>query len=225
MIFAVRSTFASLDSRGMHISFAEAPPAPAIPGFASAFLYARWQRSRIDLSMFEPDASCILVERRKIGDVSRAEFAYGYDSPGGKRPLVLLGAIDAWPAFSPTSDRRWTMENLVARYGDISFGVSHSLEDLDDGRRYPAAPVAPAPPPPRPPAPPPRPPAPPATPPRPPPPATGPLTYLRDPASTAPRRRITVVVYNKIRGYLDWLRPDFVQDARTTCSTEFVFTD
>ena len=87
-----------------------------------------------------------------------------------------------------------------------------------------AAPVAPAPPPPRPPAPPPRPPAPPATPPRPPP-ATGPLTYLRDPASTAPRRRITVVVYNKIRGYLDWLRPDFVNDARTKCSTECVFTD
>jgi len=89
--------------------------------------------------------------------------------------------------------------------------------------RAPPPPVAPAPPPPRPPATPPRPPPPPA-PPRPPP-ATGPLTYLRDPTSNAPRRRITVVVYNKIRGYLDWLRPDFVNDARTKCSTECVFTD
>ena len=53
----------------------------------------------------------------------------------------------------------------------------------------------------------------------------GPLAYLKDPTSTAPRRRITVVVYNKIRGYLDWLRPDFVNDARTKCSTECVFTD
>ena len=91
-----------------------------------------------------------------------------------------------------------------------------------------AVPVAPAPPPPRPPvAPAPVAPAPaaPATPPRRPPPATGPLTYLRDPTSNAPRRRITVVVYNKIRGYLDWLRPDFVNDARTKCSTECVFTD
>ena len=77
------------------------------------------------------------------------------------------------------------------------------------------APAAPAPPPPRPPATPPRPSPPPATP-RPPS-SSGPLAYLRDPASNAPRRRITVVVYNKIRGYLDWLRPDFVNDARNKC--------
>lgn len=51
------------------------------------------------------------------------------------------------------------------------------------------------------------------------------LTYLRDPTSPTPRRRITVVVHNKIRGYLDWLRPDFVNDARQKCSTECVFTE
>jgi hypothetical protein len=97
--------------------------------------------------------------------------------------------------------------------------------------RASSAPVAPAPPPPRPPvapapaAPAPAAPAPPPPAPPRPPPATGPLTYLRDPTSNAPRRRITVVVYNKIRGYLDWLRPDFVNDARQKCSTECVFTD
>lgn len=34
-----------------------------------------------------------------------------------------------------------------------------------------------------------------------------------------------VLVWNKIRGFLDWLRPDFVKDAREKCSTECVFTD
>lgn len=34
-----------------------------------------------------------------------------------------------------------------------------------------------------------------------------------------------MVVHNKIRGYLDWLRPDFVNDARQKCSTECVFTE
>ena len=44
-------------------------------------------------------------------------------------------------------------------------------------------------------------------------------------ASSAPRRTIRVVVYNKIKGYLDWLRPDFVTDARSKCSTECVFSE
>ena len=48
--------------------------------------------------------------------------------------------------------------------------------------------------------------------------------YLKKPGA-APRRRVTVVVWNKIRGFLDWLRPDFVKDARSKCSTECIFTD
>ena len=31
---------------------------------------------------------------------------------------------------------------------------------------------------------------------------------------------MTVVVWNKIRGFLDWLRADFLSDARNKCSTE-----
>ncbi|KAJ1453683.1 hypothetical protein M885DRAFT_523950 [Pelagophyceae sp. CCMP2097] len=57
---------------------------------------------------------------------------------------------------------------------------------------------------------------------------TGPLNarpYLRDASSTAPRRVINVVVYNKIKGYLDWLRPDFVDAAKTQCSTECRFSE
>ncbi|KAJ8608489.1 hypothetical protein CTAYLR_005728 [Chrysophaeum taylorii] len=48
------------------------------------------------------------------------------------------------------------------------------------------------------------------------------LPYMR--RGDAPRRRIEVVVWNKIRGFLDWLRPDFVTSARERCSTECVFT-
>ena len=51
------------------------------------------------------------------------------------------------------------------------------------------------------------------------------LPYLRDPSSRAPRRRIKVVVYNKIAGYLDWLRQDFVSAAQHKCSTECIFTN
>ena len=34
-----------------------------------------------------------------------------------------------------------------------------------------------------------------------------------------------MLVWNKIRGFLDWLREDFVKDARAKCSTECVFTE
>ena len=34
------------------------------------------------------------------------------------------------------------------------------------------------------------------------------------------RPKVTVVVWNKIRGFLDWLRADFLSDARNKCSTE-----
>ncbi|CAN0427305.1 unnamed protein product, partial [Pylaiella littoralis] len=38
------------------------------------------------------------------------------------------------------------------------------------------------------------------------------------------RDRAIVVVWNKIEGWVDYLRPSFVADARETCSTECVFT-
>jgi len=31
-------------------------------------------------------------------------------------------------------------------------------------------------------------------------------------------------VWNKIAGFVDWLRPDFLRDALEKCSTECVFT-
>ena len=50
-----------------------------------------------------------------------------------------------------------------------------------------------------------------------------------EPESTSlDRRRQTPKLrqrYNKIRGYLDWLRADFVKDAREKCSTECVFAE
>lgn len=48
--------------------------------------------------------------------------------------------------------------------------------------------------------------------------------YLND-HSGQPRRKVTVLVWNKIRGFLDWLRPDFIKDAREKCSTECIFTE
>lgn len=36
--------------------------------------------------------------------------------------------------------------------------------------------------------------------------------------------RVTVLVWNQINGYVDWLRHDFLNDARTKCSTECHFT-
>lgn len=46
--------------------------------------------------------------------------------------------------------------------------------------------------------------------------------YLRKGSET--RRRVEVVIWNRIRGFLDWLRPDFVSEAREKCSTECIFT-
>jgi hypothetical protein len=54
----------------------------------------------------------------------------------------------------------------------------------------------------------------------------GAFQYLKhDGVDGQPRRKVTVVVWNKIRGFLDWLRADFVKDARTKCSTECIFTE
>jgi hypothetical protein len=36
--------------------------------------------------------------------------------------------------------------------------------------------------------------------------------------------RVTVLVWNQINGYVDWLRQEFLNDARTKCSTECHFT-
>lgn len=52
-----------------------------------------------------------------------------------------------------------------------------------------------------------------------------PFVYLRSEGDQGPRRRVTVLVWNKIRGFLDWLRDDFTNDAKNKCSTECVFTD
>lgn len=51
------------------------------------------------------------------------------------------------------------------------------------------------------------------------------FAYLKNPSASGNRRKVTVVVWNKIRGFLDWLRPDFTSAAREQCSTECIFTD
>ena len=47
-------------------------------------------------------------------------------------------------------------------------------------------------------------------------------TYLWDGVSKRPK--VKIVVWNKIAGYLDWLRDDFTSAARQRCSTECIFT-
>lgn len=51
--------------------------------------------------------------------------------------------------------------------------------------------------------------------------ATDGRAYMRH---EGPRPRVEVVVWNKIKGFLDWLHPDFVTAARERCSTECIFT-
>lgn len=52
-----------------------------------------------------------------------------------------------------------------------------------------------------------------------------PFPYLLPAGGSSQNRpKVTVLVWNKIKGYLDWLRDDFTRDALQHCSTECVFT-
>ncbi|CAL1390313.1 unnamed protein product [Linum trigynum] len=81
-------------------------------GFNSLFLYRRLYRCYTTLDGFNFDGGN--VERKM--DISLGEFRHQYD---GKKPVLLLGLTDSWPARSS-----WTIDQLTAKYGDKSFRIS-----------------------------------------------------------------------------------------------------
>ncbi|KAL3733117.1 hypothetical protein ACJRO7_022611 [Eucalyptus globulus] len=81
-------------------------------GFNSLFLYRRLYRCHTTLNGFSVDSGN--VERKN--DISLEEFRHEYD---GKKPVLLTGLADTWPAKSP-----WTIDQLLCKYGDTPFRIS-----------------------------------------------------------------------------------------------------
>ncbi|GAV83265.1 LOW QUALITY PROTEIN: F-box domain-containing protein/Cupin_8 domain-containing protein, partial [Cephalotus follicularis] len=81
-------------------------------GFDSLFLYRRFYRCHTTLNGFSFDDANI--ERKK--DLSAEEFYHEYD---GKKPVLLTGLADAWPARSI-----WKLDQLMQNYGDTIFKIS-----------------------------------------------------------------------------------------------------
>ncbi|KAI9097565.1 hypothetical protein K1719_025336 [Acacia pycnantha] len=82
-------------------------------GFNSLYLYRRLYRCHAKLDAFYVDNGN--VERRK--DISLEDFRDEYD---GKKPVMLTGLADAWPAR-----HKWTTDQLLINYGDVAFKISH----------------------------------------------------------------------------------------------------
>lgn len=62
------------------------------------------------------------MEVPRVGPLSVGEFRRRFRDPG--RPVIIQGALDHWPAR-----RRWSVEDLVTRFGDRKVPVEH----LDSG--------------------------------------------------------------------------------------------
>ncbi|CAN1181872.1 Lysine-specific demethylase JMJ21 [Linum perenne] len=84
----------------------------AFDGFSSLFLYRRLYRCNTTLNSFTFDGGN--VERKK--EISLEEFHNQYD---GKKPVLLAGLADSWPARSS-----WTIDQLLMKYGDKAFRIS-----------------------------------------------------------------------------------------------------
>ncbi|XP_054788759.1 lysine-specific demethylase JMJ21 isoform X2 [Prosopis cineraria] len=80
-------------------------------GFNSLYLYRRLYRCHTKLDTFYVDNGNV---RRK--DVSLEDFRDEYD---GKKPVMLTGLADAWPAR-----HKWTTDQLLLSYGDVAFKIS-----------------------------------------------------------------------------------------------------
>ncbi|KAI9625951.1 hypothetical protein KEM48_010651 [Puccinia striiformis f. sp. tritici PST-130] len=52
------------------------------------------------------------------------------------KPAILKGLIDEWPAYSPSSDYRWTLDSLTGRYPNVEFRAESTLTTLSDYREY-----------------------------------------------------------------------------------------
>ncbi|GFY85856.1 transferases, transferring glycosyl groups [Actinidia rufa] len=82
-------------------------------GFNSLFLLRRHYRCYTTLAGFSFDDGN--VERRK--DLSLEDFRQEFDV---NKPVLLSGLADTWPA-----KRTWTIDQLLLKYGDTAFKISH----------------------------------------------------------------------------------------------------
>ncbi|XP_039049937.1 F-box protein At1g78280-like isoform X2 [Hibiscus syriacus] len=85
-------------------------------GFSSSFLYRRLYRCHTTLDEFSFDDRNV----ERIENISAEQFHHEYD---GIKPVLLNGLADTWPARSA-----WTIDQLVPKYGDITFKISSSLK-------------------------------------------------------------------------------------------------
>ncbi|OQR96678.1 histone arginine demethylase [Achlya hypogyna] len=104
------------------------PPAIAVPpsSLSSDFLFRRYCRRHMHLVDFVPEAPRD-IPRLRADALAPVDFLARF----GRRPVMLLGACDSWPAFPAAGERRpaaWTLETLALRFGDVSCRITHNLE-------------------------------------------------------------------------------------------------
>ncbi|RHY84307.1 hypothetical protein DYB26_008132, partial [Aphanomyces astaci] len=113
-----------------------ARPSIALPtnAFTSDFLYRRYCRCHMDISSFTPPSVDPRIPRVSMTTLTPTLFFGQY----ARRPVILTDAISSWPSFTPGSPQQWTIESLVARFGDVVCRVTHNL-DVQPPIRMPLA--------------------------------------------------------------------------------------
>ncbi|ETV86432.1 hypothetical protein, variant [Aphanomyces astaci] len=113
-----------------------ARPSIALPtnAFTSDFLYRRYCRCHMDISSFTPPSVDTRIPRVSMTTLTPTLFFGQY----ARRPVILTDAISSWPSFTPGSPQQWTIESLVARFGDVVCRVTHNL-DVQPPIRMPLA--------------------------------------------------------------------------------------
>uniref|UniRef100_A0A7S4ERC8 JmjC domain-containing protein n=1 Tax=Chrysotila carterae TaxID=13221 RepID=A0A7S4ERC8_CHRCT len=103
------------------------------PGRAKLYsdvLFGPWQCGTASIPMgwtsFEN------IPRIHANDLSVAEFAGKFEHSG--LPVILTGLASKWPAF-----KRWSLENLATRFGEVPFHVSGYVMKLRDFLEYSAS--------------------------------------------------------------------------------------
>ncbi|PRP86357.1 hypothetical protein PROFUN_05498 [Planoprotostelium fungivorum] len=97
-------------------AFPTMPTRVPVQGFTSHALYYRWYLSHLPLKEFHVDHGH--VPRIDIKTIDLEDFRENYDAPC--KIVMLKGAMDGWKAHE-----HWKGEEMLKRYGDIQWKVSH----------------------------------------------------------------------------------------------------
>lgn len=87
-----------------------------VKDFSSDYLYSNWYVSNVNLNTFAMDVN--QIERVHQDTLTPEEFIVKFDAPC--KPAMLLGVTDSWKA-----QENWKNENLISKYGDVEFRISH----------------------------------------------------------------------------------------------------